>query len=237
MVAISTKKPVFLSALLTTVQRNIGKDTACSDVLHDVDTISTLELCECLEALAKDSAALERMSSLCRHREWSAFYDYIKSIEISVDMWPMPSFDTHLIFCFCNLVKWVYEHTNEADFAYLYARILFDMAYEEIYQESLLDGIYTCVYQKADKAVAALLSAWKKVPNRTSFTRVLWGYRHKRKCHSVEYSETIWPETHPTPWVDEEIRCFLKSEEVTEEYIHLPECMELLRLISDQSAD
>ena len=84
----------------------------------------------------------------------------------------MPSFDTHLIFCFCDLVERVYEHTNEANFAYLYARILFDMAYEEIYQESLLDGIYTCVYQKADKAVAALLSAWKKAPNRTSFTRV-----------------------------------------------------------------
>jgi len=237
MVAISTEKPVFLSALLTAVKKNIGKDTACSGVLHDVDVISTLGLCECLEALAKDSAALELMSSLCRYREWSAFYDYIKSIEISVDMWPMPSFDTHLIFCFCNLVKRVYELTNEADFAYLYARILFDMAYEEIYQESLLDGIYTCVYQKVDKAVAALISAWKKAPSRTSFTRVLWGYGHKRKCHSVEYSVTIWPETHPTPWVDEEIIGFLESEDVTEEYIHLPECMELLRLISGQSAD
>lgn len=79
MVAISTEKPVFLSALLSAVKGTIGKDTTCSDVLHDVDTISTLELCECLEALAKDSAAMERMSSLCRYREWSAFYDYIRN--------------------------------------------------------------------------------------------------------------------------------------------------------------
>lgn len=87
MFAISTGKPVFLSALLSAVRGNIGDDTACSDILHGVDTISKLELCECLEVLAEDSAALKRMISLCRYREWSIFYDYIKSIEIGVDMW------------------------------------------------------------------------------------------------------------------------------------------------------
>lgn len=231
MMVASTENQVFLSTLLSAIRGAPEADTGCGDVLYDADTISISELCEWLETLTGNSTALERMSRSFRYREWSNFYDYIKNLEIGVDLWPSPSFDAHLVFLFCNLVWLVYEHTNIVDFAYLYARILFDVAYEEIHEESLLDGIYTAVYQKVDKAVAALVSAWKKAPSRTTFTRVLWGYRHKRQCLSLEYSDGRLLEKHSAPQVDEEIREFLKSEEVTEEYLQLPDSIQLLQLI------
>lgn len=233
MTAISKENKAFLAALLSAIHETSAEGMPCGSVPCDADEISIPELCGYLEALKENPAALERMWRLFRYEEWCAFYDYLKSMEIGVDMWPMPSFDMQLISLYCNLVRTVNERNDDPDFAYLYACILFDMAYEEIYQESLRDGIYTYVYQKADKAVAVLISAWEKEPSTNTFIRVLWGYRHKRKCHSVEYSEPICPGWHPTPWVDEEIRCFLKSESVTEEYRMLPECIQILQLIEN----
>lgn len=147
MVAISKENKVFLSEILSAVRENMGNGSVCGSQQAEIDTLSISELCEALKALTENSTALERMSRKFRYREWSTFYDYLKSIEIGVDMWLMPSFDARLIFRFCDLVRLVYERTNEADFAYLYACILFDMAYEEIYQESLLD-VYTHTYIK-----------------------------------------------------------------------------------------
>lgn len=233
MTAISKGNKAFLTALLSAVNGTSVDGIACGSAPCDADVISISELCGYLEALKENPAALERMCSLFQYEEWRVFYDYLKSIEIDVDRWPMPSFDTRLIFRYYNLVRTVYERNGDPDFAYLYACILFDMAYEEMYQESLLDGIYTYVYQKADKAVAALISAWEKAPSTKTFVRTLWGYRHKRKCHAVEYSEPICPGWHPTPWVDKEIRCFLNRESVTEEYRMLPECIQILQLIEN----
>lgn len=234
MTAISRENQAFLSALRSAVHETAADGMSCGSVPCDADIISISELCGYLEALEENPAALERMCSLFQYEEWRAFYDYLKSMEIGVDMWSMPNFDMHLIFQYCNLVRRIYERNGDPDFAYLYACILFDMAYEEIHQESLLDGIFTYVYQKADKAVDALISAWEKEPSAKTFTRVLWGFKHKRDCHAVEYSEPICPAWHPTPWVDEEIRCFLKSERVAEKYRMLPECIQILQLIENE---
>ena len=102
--------------------------------------------------------------------------------------------DSELIYLLRKLFERLYKITGDIDYAYLYAKLTFAVAYEEaLYQQMFGDGLFSGCAKMGREAADLLIDAYNRKPCEDTFQHALSGLMHKVQLDSFEFSGMIEP--------------------------------------------